>query len=93
MQQNGKWRHKTKVENRWEKMDIPPSSAMTAENTTVSSAVTRKAAAVHPNCVVGTSGRRPFLVLITHLMQKENLCRILEDDTVLFNNLSLKCSF
>lgn len=73
-------------------MEILPSSAVTAKSTAVS-AVAGKAAVTHPNCIVGTGGGRPFLALITHLIWKKNLCRILEDDTVLFNNFSLKCFF
>lgn len=92
MQQSGNWRHKTRVENGWGKMEILPSSAVTAKSTAVS-AVAGKAAVTHPNCIVGTGGGRPFLALITHLIWKKKLCRILEDDTVLFNNFSLKCFF
>lgn len=88
MQQSGNWRRKTRVENGWEKMGVPPSSAATAKNT-AASVVAGKAAATHPIYVVGTGRRRPFLAVISHLIYKENLCRILEDDTVLFN----KCSF
>lgn len=69
MQQSGYWRHKTRPENGWEKMEIPLSSAVTAKNAAVS-AVTGKAAATHSNCVVGTGGGRPILALITHLIEK-----------------------
>lgn len=67
MQPSGNWRHKTRVENGWEKMEIPPSSALTAKHTAVS-AVTGEAAAAHSNYVIGTGERSPFLAPITHLM-------------------------
>lgn len=67
MQQSGNWRHKTRVENGWEKVEIRPSSALSARNTAVSAA-TGEAAATHPNYVIGTGERSPFLAPITHLM-------------------------
>lgn len=46
MQLSGNWKHKTRVENGWEKMEISPSSAVTAKHAAVSAA-TGEAAAAH----------------------------------------------
>lgn len=92
MQESGNWRHKTRVENGQGNLAIPPSSAVTAKNTIVST-MTEKTSLIHTNCVLGTGGGRPFLAIFTCLIQKENSSTILENGTVLFNNFLKRCSF
>lgn len=70
MQERGNQRHKAREENGQGNLAIPPSSAVTAKNSTVST-MTEKASVIHTNCVLCTGGGRPFLAIITHLIQKK----------------------
>lgn len=52
MQQSRNKRHESSIESGWEMTEIPPSSDVTAKNTTVPF-LTGKASVKHPDCVVG----------------------------------------
>lgn len=54
---------KPRAEDGHVNLSIPPSSAESAKNATMST-VTEKASVVHTNCVLGTGGGSLFLAMI-----------------------------